>query len=197
MKKFFICLGNNIAPPKPSNGVASPPKSFRGAFVINCVAYLKNCLLKFLTLNAIKFNAALNGATNSVENANLSASPAIEPITPTNFDRPTVSARPIPPKIARSNKNFLLNSFNLSIFPSDVSLMNDKVLSVNQPAASTNKNSPNLLKIPLAKPATLLTGASRAVCIFLSNSDSFPSLNPCSANIASLFCFAASLCLSN
>ena len=26
---------------------------------------------------------------------------------------------------------------------------------------------------------------------------SFPSLNPCSANILSLFCFAASLCLSN
>ena len=145
----------------------------------------------------MKFNAALNGATNNVEKANLSASPAIEPIVATSFDIPIVNVSPIPPNIARSNKNFLLNLFNSSIFPSDDNLINDKTLSVNHPAVRINKNSPNLLNIPLAKVATLLTGESKAVCIFLSNSDSFPSLNPCSANIASLFCFAASLCLSN
>ena len=153
-------------------------------------------MIKLSTLFLINLNAATNGATSNVENANFKAKPDIAPTVATIFPIPTVSARPIPPKSARSIKNFLLNSFNLSIFPSDVSLMNDKVLSVNQPAASTNKNSPNLLKIPLAKPATLLTGASKAVCIFLSSSDSLPSLNPCSASIASLFCFAASLCLS-
>ena len=88
MKKFLICLGNNNAPPKPSNGVNIPPKSFRGPFVTNCCAYFKKFFLKFLTLNAMKFNAALNGATNNVEKANLSASPAIEPIVATSFDIP-------------------------------------------------------------------------------------------------------------
>ena len=60
---------------------------------------MKNNLPKFSTLYLIKFIAALNGATNNVENANLSASPAIDPIVATNFDRPTVIAKPIPPQI--------------------------------------------------------------------------------------------------
>ena len=80
---------------------------------------MKNSLPNLSTLNLIKFIAALNGATSRVENANLSASPAIEPTVPTNFVNPTVSATPIPPKIARSNRNFLLNSFNLSMLSSD------------------------------------------------------------------------------
>jgi len=40
------------------------------------------------------------------------------------------------------------------------------------------------------------TGVCNANCIFFSISLSFPSLNPCSASILSLFLFAASLCLS-
>ena len=44
--------------------------------------------------------------------------------------------------------------------------------------------------------ANLRTGNVSACWIRLSIWLSFPSLNPCSANIASRFCFAASLCLS-
>ena len=105
-------------------------------------------MTKLSTLFLINFNAARNGAASNAENANFKAKPDIAPTVATIFPIPIVSAKPIPPKSARSIKNFLLNSFNLSTFPSDVSLKNDKVLSVNQPAVRMNKKLPNLLNIP-------------------------------------------------
>ena len=60
-KKFLIDLGSNNAPPIPAIGANTFPKSFRGAFVTNCVAYLKNCLHKTnYYIRSVKYNPKKN-----------------------------------------------------------------------------------------------------------------------------------------
>ena len=180
LSNFFPCFDN-----------ASGPSS------TNFFANLTKFFLKLFTLFLIKFKAPVNGLASKAENANLTAKPAIEPTDVTRAPTPTTIVVAIAAKIPISLKNFSLNFFSSSILPSDCNLRNDKDLSVNHPLANMNKNSASLPNIPCVFAATLLTGDNNAFCIFLSKSDSFPSLSPCSANVASLFCLAASLCLSN
>ena len=103
----------------------------------------------------------------------------------------------IPPIASKSSPSFLLNSLNFSTFLSDNILKNSTVVLTNHPPNNVKKKLASWDNILWVFAAIFATGLIKAVCILFSNSDSLPSLNACSANIASLLCFAASLCLSN
>ena len=142
-----------------SNFNNPPPPPF--AFIILPAAAFTN-LKKLPTFLPIKFITAENGFLIKFPNANLRVSPARRPTDPIIFVTPTVSPIPMVPKIAKSVKNFVLNSFNASILPSDPNLIKVKTLSVNHPPARISKKLVNLLKMPCAKVETLLTGDNNA-----------------------------------
>ena len=102
---------------------------------------------------------------------------------------PTITPNP--------TKNFVFNLFILSTFPSVNACNKSMPVNVNQPPANVNRKVVNLFKIPCVFTPNLSIGFVSDDCIFFSNSLSFPSLKPSSANCASLFLFSNSFFFSN
>ena len=107
-----------------------------------------------------------------------------------------VTAVIVPPIKTKPPANIVPTLLIFSPFFSTNACIKSILVTVNQPPAKNKKLSNKRDKTPWVFCPIFCTGVNNAFCIFASNALSFPSLNPCSANIASLFCFAISLCLS-
>ena len=159
LKRFFGFSNDNPIPPP----IAKFLKKFPFAAVLGRPFNPFNIKsLNFARFLNTKVVAARNGFLTIFVNANFTARPAKVPIVPMIFVIPTVSPTPIAAKIPKSVRNFLLNSFNLSILPSEPNLINVNILSVNHPPARISKKLVNLLSIPCAKVATFVTGDNNA-----------------------------------
>ena len=130
-------------------------------------------------------------------NATLATFFASKPSILNEFLIPKDKTVRVPAMTERPPKNFVFNWLILSTFPSDKAFSKSIPVFVNHPPASIKKKFCNLPSTPCALTPTLWRGWVNDDCILFSNWLSFPSLNPCSAKILSLFWFAAALCLSN
>ena len=140
---------------------------------------------------------AWNGLLNILLNPNLNALDANNAVNDNNLLKPIVAAVSVAPITNKPVPSFLCKFFNKSTLPSAFAWIISIKVFVNHPPASTRKKLTSLPNIPWVLAAMRRTGDNNANWILFSISLSFPSLNPCSASILSLFLFADSLCLSN